>query len=167
MEVKPMPETPLPEDLARFLVRAKIHTYAAGEAGGLAVAAPALQGAHQFEYREGDLLYRDIYFGEAFFAGQEVVYRGIHPIWSMCYAGGWTANLTDPADMERLGGILQAALREVPAEHPYRGPVHYTSGDYAYRNEPSGDITRFCGVERISSSSRSLYELRYCGGRLS
>ena len=69
-----------------FLVNAKRQTYAAQ--GDDATVTPLLPGSRQLEYREGVLLYRDIYFGGASFVGQETVYDGPTPVWAMGYAGG-------------------------------------------------------------------------------
>jgi hypothetical protein len=161
-----MSQPPSTSDLAKFLAEAKIRTYAAGGAASEAAVPPALQGGHQLEYGEGSLLYRDVYFGEASFAGQEVVYFGEHPIWSMCYAGGWTPRLTEPAEAERVAGVLRAALRRVPEDRPFRGPLEYREGPYTYRNEPLGELARFRGAEQITKGALVLYELHYCGGRL-
>jgi hypothetical protein len=153
-------------DLTRFLVSAKRATYAAGGSQSRAGVTPVLKGAHQLEYADGDFLYRDIYFGEDFFTGQEVVYHAGDPVWSMCYAGGWTSALSDPVEAGRVGGVLQASLRLVPGEFPYRGPLEHRQGPYTYSNAPEGEVSRFWGVERIVREESVLYELRYCGGRL-
>jgi len=152
--------------LTHFLIAAKQQTYAAGGSGSAAVVPPLIPGSHQLEYRQGDFLYRDIYFGEAHFAGQEVVcFRGT-PIWSMCYAGGWTNSLEGPEEAIRLAGILQAALRLVPSEMPYRGPSHYLETPYAYHNEARGALHRFEGGETIQRDGVVLYQLFYTGGSL-
>ncbi len=153
-------------DLTRFLVAAKRATYAAGGSQSRAAVAALLQGAHQMEYVEGDFLYRDIYFGDDFFSGQEVVYLADDPVWSMCYAGGWTSALMESDEARRVSGVLQASLRLVPGEYPYRGPLQHQQGVYAYTNKPEGDVSRFWGTERIAREGSVLYELRYCGGRL-
>jgi hypothetical protein len=62
------------EVLVPFLIRAKRRTYA-GQGDDATVAA-LLPGAKQLEWREGQLLYRDVYFGMQRFVGQEVVYHG-------------------------------------------------------------------------------------------
>jgi hypothetical protein len=149
-----------------FLVEAKRSTYAAGGGASPAVAQPLLPGSHQLEFQQGDLLYRDIYFGNAFFVGQETVSSAGFPVWSMCYAGGFTRVLADGAEQQEIGTILQSALREVPAENPYRGPLRYQLGAYAYKNEVHGELEWFWGVETISRKRQVVYELRYSGGAL-
>jgi hypothetical protein len=124
-----------------------------------------LQGSHQLEYTSGNLLYRDVYFGEAHFAGQEVVYHRSDPLWSMCYAGGWTIPL-DSNEIQRLAGILQAALREVPAESPFRGPPSFSDPPYHYHNQVRGNLNRFEGSETMEREGVVLYRLVYMGGSL-
>lgn len=103
--------------LAEFLVAAKRATYAAQ--GDDASVPPLLPGARQLEYRLGEVLYRDIYFGGSFFVGQETVYEGERAVWAMSYAGG----MTDvSADQNAVYAFLRYALRQVDAAHPYRGP---------------------------------------------
>ena len=61
-----------------FLRHAKLATYAAQ--GDDASVAPLLGGSKQLEYRDGDWLYRDIYFGMLRFVGQEVVCEADRPV---------------------------------------------------------------------------------------
>jgi hypothetical protein len=161
-----MTQQPPARQLSEFLVTAKRRTYASGGSDSQSAVNPLIPGSHQLEYGEGDFLYRDIYFGEDQFAGQEVVYLRGAPIWSMCYAGGWTGSLERPEEVGRLAGILQAALREVPAEIPYRGPVDYAESPYRYHNEVQGVLDRFQGSETIKRDGTVLYRLVYTGGIL-
>jgi hypothetical protein len=154
------------DELIAFLIEAKRRTYAAGGSGSKAVVTPLLPGSHQFEYRDGSLLYRDIYFGEAYFVGQETVYAASSPIWAMCYAGGFTASMNSQTEAGEIGGVLQAALREVPPERPYRGPSTFRRGIYSYVNEAEGDVCRFSGMETIARGDEVVYQLRYSGGVL-
>jgi hypothetical protein len=151
--------------LAQFLVTAKTRTYAAGGASSSAAVSARLPGSHQLEFREGELLYRDIYFGGAHFAGQEVVYQVETPIWSMCYAGGWTVDL-DESEISTAASILQAALRHTPPDLPFRGPLEYLAGDFAYHNQVEGGLARFAGRERIEKMGSTVYALAYTGGVL-
>ncbi|WP_252120596.1 DUF5680 domain-containing protein [Parageobacillus sp. KH3-4] len=45
-------------------------------------------GQSSWNIRNGDDLYRDIYFGSVFFAGQEVVEEKERTVLSMVYSGG-------------------------------------------------------------------------------
>ena len=76
-----------------FLIEAKRRSYA-GPDEAATMSEPVLSGSKQLEYREGDLSYRDIYFGMSFFVGQETVRAGLPVIWSMTYAGGVVADVT-------------------------------------------------------------------------
>jgi hypothetical protein len=154
------------DELIAFLIDAKRRTYAAGGSGSEAVVTPLLPGSHQLEYRDGTLLYRDIYFGEAYFVGQETVYAGSSPMWAMGYAGGFTTSVRDQSEADEIGRVLQAALREVPAEWPYRGPGTFRRGIYSYVNEAEGDVYRFFGIETIARGDEVVYQLRYSGGVL-
>jgi hypothetical protein len=153
-------------EFSAFLVVAKRLTYAAGGGESETVVTPLLPGSHQLEYREGSFLYRDIYFGEACFVGQETVYAGAAPIWAMGYAGGFTEALRDSSEAGEVGGVLQAALGEVPVEQPYRGPSVFRRGDYTYVNQVEGDVDRFSGVETIARGEQVVYRLQYSGGML-
>jgi len=153
-------------ELANFLVSAKRRTYAAGGSDSETAVLPQLLGSHQLEHRSGDFFYRDIYFGEAQFAGQEIVCLRDTPIWAMCYAGGFTAALRDPTEAEKVGGFLQAALRQVSPERPFRGPSLLVDGEYEYADKTEGNIECFQGTEAISRGGVAVYRLHYCGGRL-
>jgi hypothetical protein len=153
-------------ELVEFLCAAKHTTYASGGSGSQASVNAVLGDSHQLEYRSGELFYRDIYFGEAFFAGQESVYFKDNAIWSMCYAGGWMDPAIAPAQTGMFGGFLQAALKLVPENHPYRGPLEFRDGELLYSNRPNGSISRFKGVEQILSRNVLVYELNYVGGLL-
>lgn len=147
--------------LAEFLVQAKRATYAAQ--GDDASVTPLLPGSRQLEYQLGEVLYRDIYFGMAYFVGQETVYENGTPIWSMSYAGG----MTDPhADMGGAYNFLQFALRQVESASPFRGPGLIRGDGYQYTSQTNGTLENFWGIERISHNRGIVYELRYHGGRL-
>jgi hypothetical protein len=146
------------DDFIAFLVRAKRATYASE--GGEMVVAALLPESHQLEYAEGPFLYRDVYYGQERFAGQETVFYNASPIWSMVYAGGM---LDESAS---LGGVLKAALRQVSAARPFRGPETYREGEYAYTDTSYGTVDRFWGEETIILEGHTIYELRYQGGFL-
>lgn len=148
--------------LVDFLLRAKRATYA-NQGGAETKVAPALPGSVQLEFRDGDLLYRDIYYGSVFFVGEEVVYQQGRPVWVMNYGGGVTV---DGVDTGAMGGFLQEAMRHVAADRPFRGPARYARDAYVYTDATTGDLRRFFGVEVIHLDERAIYELRYHGGVL-
>jgi len=155
---------PLPlKKFSRFLCDAKIATYAAGD--NRVPEKPILPGSHQLEFRQGALFYRDIYYGGAFFVGQEIVYYRDNPFWSMCYAGGANEGV-DTDHTPRIYEFLSAALREVPESDPYRGPASFKWEKFSYTNRILGIISRFSGVEMIFFQDRPVYQLHYNGGLL-
>lgn len=149
------------KELAQFLVKAKIATYASGS--NEFTVKPDLIASHQLEYSEGALLYRDIYYGGLHFIGVETVFRGEQPIWGMSYYGGV---LPESSQDQTVGmpDVLKAALREVPLEAPFRGPESYRQGKYCYDNKIVGDIFDFHGTEIIALDGQAIYRLHYSGG---
>ena len=153
-------------DLAVFLVEAKRRTYA-GLDDDATVAMPLLASSKQLEHRAPPYAYRDIYFGMAFFAGQETVSRDDRVIWSMSYSGGARAEIADRDTFFAIYKFLRQALLGVRVEEPFRGPRLFAQVGMIYRNEVEGTLDRFHGVETIARhDGASLYELRYSGGML-
>jgi len=152
------------EAFLAFLPAAKRATYAAQ---GAAAPVPALlPGARQLEYRDGAFLYRDVYFGGAYFVGQETVYHADVPIWAMSYAGGVAPTITADAEIAAIYAFLRAALLQAPPERPYRGPQTVQDGPYTYADDSAGGLHAFWGRETISHENRTIYALRYSGGFL-
>ncbi len=156
-----MSGTNLEEKLSQFLVRAKIVTYASGS--DTFKVSPTLADAHQLEYAEGNLLYRDIYYGGTHFIGMETVFRGGQANWGMSYYGGILPGSSD-SQISGMPSVLKAALQKIPLEAPYRGPKYFTKEDYVYQNEIHGELFCFHGTEIISVEGQSIYRLRYSGG---
>jgi hypothetical protein len=147
-----------------FLVEAKKRTYASEENG--TSVRPLLNGSKQLEYQDGNYVYRDIYFGSAFFAGQEVVEYEQQPIWSMVYSGGIIIPDVSREQLASIYAFLRQALRLVNAAAPYRGPQHFEDGPYTYKNTYHGTLELFYGEEYIFAHGQKVYELRYSGGYL-
>jgi len=72
------------KELAKFLVKAKMGTYAADGAE----VSPQRPEFKELEFIEGDWEYRDSYAGFFFAPGQEVVRYKRKPVWIMSYHGG-------------------------------------------------------------------------------
>ena len=147
--------------LAQFLVEAKIATYASGT--DRFVVPGALPGAHQLEFQQGPLLYRDVYFGGLGFVGLETVSEVGKTIWGMSYYG----TVLPGSGETQLAGMppfLKAALRKIPREAPYRGPADYQQGAYRYENQIHGEIDQFHGTEMIYFGEQAIYQLHYSGG---
>jgi len=149
--------------LAAFLVEAKRRTYA-GLDDDATVATPIMAGSKQLEYSDGELSYRDIYFGMAFFVGQEVVTDKQRAIWSMSYAGGVSPDVSDRDKLLGVYAFLRKALLRIGEDQPFRGPSHFEQGDYRYVNMPEGGLSEFHGTERIYFQGTPIYSLRYSGG---
>lgn len=148
----------------QFLLDAKQQTYAAQ--GDDATVIPCLPGSHQLEYRAGSYLYRDIYFGTAYFVGQETLYDRHQPVWAMSYAGGVISSNTSPEDVATIYTFLRSALLLVAHDRPYRGPQAYNHDAYVYNDESWGSVDRFHGHEIITHAGICVYELYYNGGFL-
>ncbi len=147
--------------LARFLVKAKTEGYASGdesrirklsdgglEAGGLA---------------DGQFTYRDRWYGETAFSGEEVVhYRG-RPVWSMNFFGATSKGARIPAEFPKFH---KSALRRVTADLPFRGPLFHQEGDLVYVNDVTGSVRQFSGVERVLYRGQEIFRLVYHGGLL-
>lgn len=154
---------PINQDLLKsFLVDAKRNTYASQ--GDDASVEPSLNGSKQLEYRDGDYFYRDIYFGFAFFIGQETVEIQNSPVWSMVYSGGVLLPEANRDTIAPIYSFLQEALQLNDAHSIYRGPKHFQSGHYTFTNESDGNLDSFHGVEIILLDGQKVYELRYNGG---
>lgn len=121
-----------------------------------------MPGTKQLEFRYGDYLYRDIYYGMSFFAGQEVVYENDEPHWSMVYAGGIKIHVKEEA--RTVYAFRRYALRIVSASHPYQGAEEFRDHDFVYRNTHKGGIDRFQGTEKIWRADDELYSLNYSAG---
>ena len=144
-------------ELIDFLIKAKQKTYA----GHGAETAPCRPASHDLRYEEkteaGVLLYIDTYLGGKNFSGEEAIWRDGLPLWSMNYYGRVTA---EPFS----GDFLKAALYEVPADKPFRGPDIFRQGDYTYHCQTSGDFEWFQGYEDIFYLDKKIYELHFHGG---
>jgi hypothetical protein len=151
--------------LSEFLVDAKRKTYA-GLDDDATVSAPLLPGSRQLEYRDGDLSYRDIYFGMKFFVGQETVQAGEGVIWSMSYAGGVAPTVVDRNEFLAIYAFLRQALLAVGDDRPFRGPPQFANDSFRYVNTSSGDVADFYGEEQIHRGGVKVYGLRYSGGLL-
>jgi hypothetical protein len=149
--------------LSAFLVEAKRRTYA-GLDDDATVPVQIFPGSKQLEYREGDLSYRDIYFGMTYFVGQEVVQTGERVIWSMSYAGGVLSDITGRGEVLAVYAFLRKALLGIGADRPFRGPLLFEEGDFRYLNASQGDVSEFHGEEQIFRAGAGVYRLRYGGG---
>ncbi len=140
----------------RFLVKAKINTYAARMKES---SEPTRPKSKDLRYEEGDFLYFDSYFGGLDFIGQEIVYEKGTPVWGMNYHGR-----TFRRDIAEMPDFLKESLRLVTEEAPYRGPERHVRGDFEYRCLYSGELSGFTGKEEIHFRGHLVYVLHFHGG---
>jgi hypothetical protein len=147
-----------PEFLS-FLLRAKKSTYAAGDGGQVASSRPQ---SHDLAYQEGDWAYLDTYLGGYAFIGEEAVWKNGQPQWGMNYYGTMTvAEIPDG-----FSDFLKAALRQVPADAPYRGPALWEEGRYRFTCSWEGSLAMFRGEEEIALDGQVVYRLYFHGGMI-
>lgn len=140
------------KEIIEFLIRAKKATYA----GKGAETTPSRPASHDLTYREGELMYYDTFLGGERFVGEEALWIGEKPYWSMNYAGRVTGECFS-------GDFLKEALLRVPFDKPFRGPNFYEKGDYAFKCETDGDFEWFIGYETISYKGKEIYECHFHG----
>lgn len=164
------------DSLKEFLVESKIATYAnenpekkSLEDGGLEL---------EFEKKIGQTIwtYRDRYYGNDPFSGQEVVFENSTPVWTMNYYG---RILADPILKSAIYGFLREALRTVPKDKPFRGRRRCYSNhenplneglNFFYSCTSVGEVDWFFGREEIELTEKhreKVYELVFHGGFVS
>lgn len=132
-------------------------TYA-GDGGKVA---SVFGGSEQLEYKEGDYLYRDVYyFGEKKFMGLETVYFQGEPVCSVSYFGSCSGK------PEEIYEFLKQALLENWKNVRIWKEVEWDKGDYKYICKPdfNGSIEEMAGAEQIYSKDKEVYRFFYGGG---
>ena len=143
-----------------FIATAKRKTYAsAGEGGERALA----DGGKEFMFKEGDYLYRDIYFGSNPFIGEEIIWFKNKAVWGMNYYG---RVISKAVSIKEIYSFLKGALKKVTADNPSRGPEKYRYGDFTYINKFEGALNNFHGFEEIWYKDEIVYALEYQGGEI-
>jgi len=146
------------KELCNFLVEAKKSTYAAGD---LAQKIINDDNSTTLIFEKGDWKYHDNYFGGEPYGGREVVFLKGKPVYIMTYYGQVNSSVSD---VNKVYGILIAALKLIPVNNPYRGPEEYSIGDLSYKNSFKGEIDSFFGEESIFENKKEAYKARYAGG---
>lgn len=144
--------------LEAFIVKAKAATYV-----GSGEESPSCRPAsHDLQFREGDFLYLDSYFGGADFIGEEIVYYKNAPMWAMNYYG----RILEPAMIEaaEAGQIIKQSLSAMYKEGRFLGGFEHDTGDGVYVDTSAGDVASFTGQEWITREGVRVYELIYHGG---
>ena len=144
--------------LSKFLVKAKINTYASSGEGG---EKPLSNGNKEFEFREKEFKYRDRYFGFNPFVGEEIVWQNEKVVWGMNYYGKIVSEII-PA--KKIYQFLQEALKKITKDKPFRGPDNFKNDDFEYINKVDGTVEWFKGQEVIFYRKQQVYKLNYHGG---
>ncbi|MDD4662161.1 MAG: DUF5680 domain-containing protein [Candidatus Pacebacteria bacterium] len=142
------------EKLEQFLKEAKRETYANKNAEK--VSSTRLN-SEDYEFKKGDFLYHDTYFGKYDFIGEEIVYFKDNPSWGMNYCG---YVLSEEIDKEELYDFLKETLMK----GYLRGQEVFEKNDWRYENTLEGDLKRFTGIETIFFNKVLVYKANYHGG---
>jgi len=146
------------KELCKFLVEAKRSTYAAGDSAQKIVNNDK---STTLVFKNGDWKYHDNYFGGEPYGGREVVFFNDEPVYIMVYYGQVYDSV---AKVDKVYGILMAALKLISEDSPYRGPEEYNSGSLTYRNKFTGEVDNFFGEEIITENGKEIYKAKYIGG---
>jgi hypothetical protein len=142
--------------LLEFLLSARTKTYA----GNQGKVESLLPGSVQYEFGEGDLLYRDVYnIGNGIFPGLETVYYKNQPVWSMSYFGDFSQITEEEADK-----VLRQALTDKWQTTRTYNKVEWETDDYKYVCNGSGSIDKLEGTEEITKDDKRIYYFYYAGG---
>ncbi len=147
-------------NLNKFLVKAKINTYASNGEGGEKILSDK---SKELIFKEKDLTYRDRYFGSKNFIGEEIVFKKEKPIWGMNYYGEVFINETSNKE---IYNFLKQALRRVKENKPFRGPSSFKDNSFEYINKTKGSLEGFFGEEKIYYKNKLVYKLTYHGGTI-
>ncbi len=150
------------KQLFDFIDKAGKSTWAGG---GKPSENPQRPGFTELEYSEGDFSYIDSYAGGNRSRGMEVVrYKG-EPIWSSSYGGGMVEGKEGLAD-EAFTFLKKAISADEEGFHSFRGPHHFTDGDWKYTYQQDGDEFEFSGYEEIHQGSDLIFFHRIIGGSI-
>ncbi|MDD5696847.1 MAG: DUF5680 domain-containing protein [Candidatus Pacebacteria bacterium] len=146
------------KQLSKFLVRAKINTYASSGEGG---EKNLPDGSKELEFKEGEFKYQDRYFGFNPFIGEEIVFHNKKFVWGMNYRGKVISQIVSP---KKIYQFLRDALKNITEDKPFRGPDRFEKGNFKYFNKTRGTIENFDGEERVFYKRKIVYKLVYHGG---
>jgi len=143
-------------ELEKFLLKARAKTYVAAK-GKLK---PALPGSVQYEYKDGDYSYRDVYYlGNSIFPGLETVFFKAEAVWSMSYFGDFSS-LTE----QQTDTFLRRALLEFWKDTRIYNRVEKDYGSFRYICEGAGTIDKLSGEEMLYVGAKKVCSFSYKGG---
>jgi hypothetical protein len=146
------------ERLEAFIITAKAATYA----GNGKRVQPTRPGSTDLSYEDGDLLYRDSYFGTGDFIGEEVVWLRGEPVWAMNYYG--YILVPEELSAEESGKVIKESLTALYSEGRFLSGFKHQTSLGIYIDTNVGDVSNFHGMEWTERGGKRLYELRYHGG---
>jgi len=146
------------KQLSKFLVKAKINTYASSGEGGEKILP---DGGKEFKFKERKFKYRDRYFGFNPFISEEIVWQNEKIVWGMNYYGEIITKIFSAKDIYYF---LQEALKRASEDKPFRGPDNFKKADFEYSNKTKGTVKKFQGEEIIFYKEQIVYKLSYHGG---
>jgi len=103
---------------------------------------------------------QDNFFGGEPYGGRTIVFYEDKPYWIMVYYG-W---VEEGVETDPVYNILRNALKQMPADYPFRGPKEYKEGELTYINTWEGEVDRFSGEEKIVQEGKLVYKANYLGG---
>ena len=146
------------EKLEAFIIKAKAATYA----GSGNRAESSRPGSIDLYYEEGELTYRDSYFGSGDFIGEEVVWFRGEPVWAMNYYG--YILVPEELSAEESGKVIKESLTALYSEGRFLSGFKHQTSLGIYIDTNVGDVSNFHGMEWTERGGKRLYELRYHGG---
>jgi len=144
------------QELLNFLLKARTKTYATANSKTKSI----LDGSVQYEYNDGDFLYRDIYYiGNGIFPGLETIYFKDKPVWSMSYFGDFSKMTEEQVDL-----MLRKALIDNQKITRINKSVEKDYGDFTYICDGQGTIEELSGTEEIHIGPKKMFFFYYAGG---
>lgn len=145
------------ESLRQFLVDSNSAGYAGGEEKKWI---KEVDGSTTIPFEKGEWKSNDNFFGGEPYGGRIVVSFQSKPCWMMVYYG-W---VEEGIDANSVYGVLRNALKQMPADYPFRGPKELIDGEFKYSNSWKGDVGRYSGEEQIMQGDKLIYKANYMGG---
>lgn len=147
------------KDLIRFIGLAHRNTYAApAEVRALSrLQVPLLPGHKSYTFSNGDWTYYDIYAGEEWAPGREVVIFKERPVWAMSYQGMPKPGVDSNFLKNEAFPFLKNALMNADSNMPFRGPREFISNDFRYEFILDGNYKYFRGRESIQHKGLEVF----------
>lgn len=145
------------EALRQFLIDSNNAGYAGGEEKKWIKES---DGSTTIPFEKGKWKSHDNFFGGEPYGGRTIVFYEDKPLWMMVYYG-WVA---EGIESNPIYGVLRNALKQMPGDHPFRGPKELKDGEYTYSNSWKGEVDQFSGEEQITQGDKLIYKANYIGG---